>query len=68
MSLRNTHLQVIVKLAESVITPDQPESAGGVWHVEGMKNEHIVATGIYYWVMDNVTESHLHRDSSETLH
>ena len=22
---------------------------GGVWHVEGMRNEQIVASAIYYW-------------------
>jgi Protein of unknown function (DUF4246) len=28
-------LQVIVKLANIVLTPDKPEYAGGTWHVEG---------------------------------
>merc|ERR1711862_676779 len=32
---------------------------GGVWHVEGMGNESIVASGIYYFQNENITESHL---------
>jgi hypothetical protein len=28
-------LQVIIKLANIVLTPDKPSYAGGKWHVEG---------------------------------
>ena len=35
MSLRGTKMQVIVKLANIVLTPDKPEYMGGTWHVEG---------------------------------
>ncbi|KAJ9136822.1 Protein of unknown function DUF4246 [Pleurostoma richardsiae] len=52
-------LQVIVKLASIELTPEKPEYAGGSWHVEGMLNEHIAATAIYYYDVDNVTESRL---------
>ena len=31
----------------------------GVWHVEGMQNEAIVASGIYYYETQNISESHL---------
>jgi Protein of unknown function (DUF4246) len=31
------------------LTPEKPEYAGGAWHVEGMMNERIVSTGIYYY-------------------
>ena len=37
--------KVIVKVAEIHLTPDKPKYEGGVWHVEGMKNEDIVSTG-----------------------
>ncbi|MGW7265978.1 DUF4246 domain-containing protein [Streptomyces sp. NPDC054842] len=57
--LRGRRLQVIVKLATIHLTPDKPEYAGGSWHVEGMLNERIVSTGIYYWDSDNITESRL---------
>ncbi|CAM5229436.1 hypothetical protein GCM10010329_79850 [Streptomyces spiroverticillatus] len=59
VDLRGTRLQVIVKLATIHLTPEKPEYAGGSWHVEGMMNEQIVSTGIYYWDNDNTTESRL---------
>ncbi len=49
--------QVIVKLANIELTPKQPKYKGGVWHVEGTESEAIVATGIYYYSMENITES-----------
>lgn len=59
VDLRGRRLQVIVKLATIHLTPDKPEYAGGSWHVEGMVNERIVSTGIYYWDSENTTESRL---------
>ncbi|KAJ7688951.1 hypothetical protein B0H17DRAFT_1331910 [Mycena rosella] len=38
---------------------DRPEYAGGSWHVEGMVNESIAASGIYYYDEENITESKL---------
>ncbi|KAJ7118436.1 hypothetical protein C8R43DRAFT_1112609 [Mycena crocata] len=52
-------LQVIVKLADIVLTPEKPEYPGGSWHVEGQLNERICATAIYYYDNDNVTDSYL---------
>ncbi|MFI8529506.1 DUF4246 domain-containing protein [Streptomyces aquilus] len=59
VDLRGRSLQVIVKVAAIHLTPDQPEYPGGAWHVEGMLNERIVSTGIYYWDSENITDSHL---------
>ncbi|KAH9940075.1 uncharacterized protein BXZ73DRAFT_42996 [Epithele typhae] len=59
LSLKGRTVQVIVKLANIHLTPDKPSYPGGSWHVEGMLNERIVATGIYYYAMENVTESRL---------
>jgi hypothetical protein len=59
VDLRGRRLQVIVKLATIHLTPEKPEYAGGSWHVEGMLNERIVSTGIYYWDSENITESRL---------
>jgi hypothetical protein len=59
VDLRGRGLQVIVKLATIHLTPENPEYAGGSWHVEGMLNERIVSTGIYYWDSENITESRL---------
>ncbi|KAG0044153.1 hypothetical protein BGZ83_010598 [Gryganskiella cystojenkinii] len=52
-------LQVIVKLANIELSPENPKYEGGTWHVEGMANENIVASGIYYYHSENVTETRL---------
>ncbi|PVU89451.1 hypothetical protein BB561_005345 [Smittium simulii] len=59
IDLSNSRLQVIVKLANIILTPEKPKFKGGHWHVEGMQNEDIVATGIYYYDQENVSESSL---------
>lgn len=59
VNLNGRDLQVIVKLANIHLTPDQPEYPGGSWHIEGMANERIVASGIYYYSSSNITESRL---------
>jgi hypothetical protein len=59
VDLRGRRLQVIVKLATIHLTPDKPAYPGGTWHVEGMMNERIVSTCIYYWDSENVTDSRL---------
>ncbi|KAF2184858.1 hypothetical protein K469DRAFT_739224 [Zopfia rhizophila CBS 207.26] len=58
-SWRDAGLQIIVKLASIELTPEKPEYAGGNWHVEGMLNEHIAATAIYYYDVENTTESRI---------
>ncbi|RPD53852.1 hypothetical protein L226DRAFT_495143 [Lentinus tigrinus ALCF2SS1-7] len=57
--LRGGSLRVIVKLANIILTPENPVYPGGSWHVEGMENEKIVATGLYYYASENITESRL---------
>ncbi|CAF3733380.1 unnamed protein product [Rotaria sp. Silwood1] len=59
IDLRGRRLQMIVKLANIILTPENPKYPGGVWHVEGMENEHIVCTGIYYYHSSNLTQSNL---------
>lgn len=46
-------------MANIILTPDKPIYDGGSWHVEGMKNESIVSTGIYYYHSENISESKL---------
>ncbi|RPD53884.1 hypothetical protein L226DRAFT_576124 [Lentinus tigrinus ALCF2SS1-7] len=58
-SLKGRTLQVIVKLANIVLTPSNPRYPGGSWHVEGIANESIVATGLYYYACAIITESRL---------
>ena len=48
VSLRGSTLQVIVKLANIILTPENPKYPGGSWHVEGMANERIVVPELYY--------------------
>ena len=36
LSLKGRTLQVIVKLANIILTPEKPEYPGGKWHVEGL--------------------------------
>jgi hypothetical protein len=55
--LKNSKLKVIVKMANIYLTPEKPTYNGGSWHIEGMENEAIAATGIYYYSMENITES-----------
>ncbi|KAF8061710.1 hypothetical protein FPV67DRAFT_1609365 [Lyophyllum atratum] len=65
----NQGLQVIVKLSNIHLTPEQPEYEGGSWHVEGQLNEHICASAIYYYDSENITTSRLlFRQQSRTLH
>lgn len=52
-------LQVIVKIASIQLTPDNPSYSGGSWHLEGLQNEHIIATSLFYYSTDNVTPSRL---------
>lgn len=59
ITLKNRKLQVITKIGSTILDFNNPFYKGGVWHVEGMSNEHIVATGIYYFDSENISESKL---------
>ncbi|KAF7300076.1 hypothetical protein MKEN_01330700 [Mycena kentingensis (nom. inval.)] len=59
VSLAGSTLQVIVKLANIVLTPEKPDYPGGVWHVEGMATESIVSTFIYYHDCANIEPADL---------
>eukprot|EP01024_Parvocaulis_polyphysoides_P018537 TRINITY_DN1821_c1_g3_i1.p1 TRINITY_DN1821_c1_g3~~TRINITY_DN1821_c1_g3_i1.p1 ORF type:complete len:555 (+),score=74.78 TRINITY_DN1821_c1_g3_i1:68-1732(+) len=54
-STRNRSLQVFVKAANYVLQPGQTHE--GVWHVEGVCQEHIIATGIYYYEVSENLEN-----------
>ncbi|KAJ1564342.1 hypothetical protein HK096_008449, partial [Nowakowskiella sp. JEL0078] len=58
-SLKGKNLQVIVKMSNIELTPENPVFQGGNWHIEGMENEAIAATGIYYYSIKNITQSRL---------
>ncbi|KAF8192397.1 hypothetical protein K438DRAFT_1762395 [Mycena galopus ATCC 62051] len=59
LSLRGRNIQCIVKLANIQLTPETPQYHGGSWHIEGMVNERIVASGIYYYDEENIGQSTL---------
>ncbi|KNE62440.1 hypothetical protein AMAG_07658 [Allomyces macrogynus ATCC 38327] len=59
LSLRGRTLKVITKLANIHLTVDNPTYPGGSWHIEGMANEAIVATALYYYDVVNISESKL---------
>lgn len=47
VDLKRSTIQVILKLANIVLTPQKPEYGGGTWHAERMENEHIASTFIH---------------------
>jgi len=53
-SLRGKQLQVITKIVDYELSPGQTYE--GVWHVEGMSHEEIVATAIYFIDRDDEIE------------
>ncbi|KAJ3282428.1 hypothetical protein HDU79_009942 [Rhizoclosmatium sp. JEL0117] len=57
LSLAGRGVQVIVKMANIHLTPENPVFNGGNWHLEGMDNEAIAAIGIYYYSTENITTS-----------
>ena len=59
IDLKNNQLQVIVKMANVELTPEKPVFDVGKWHIEGTRNENIVASGIYYYDSSNVTDDAL---------
>ncbi|CAI6085409.1 unnamed protein product [Clonostachys chloroleuca] len=54
-----SRIQIIVKLANIHLNPDNPKYEGGTWHIEGQLNEHICATALFYYDSDNITDCHL---------
>ncbi|GMF38779.1 unnamed protein product [Phytophthora lilii] len=59
VNLRGKTLQAIVKIAEIILTPENPEYGGGAWHIEGTPSEKIIGTGIYYFDCENIQDSRL---------
>jgi hypothetical protein len=57
--IKDSTIQVITKLANVVLTPEKPSYDGGVWHLEGIPQEKIVATAIYYYQTENITDPEL---------
>ena len=58
-NLRDKRLQVIVKVGQIVLTPENSIYNSSSWHTEGMPYEHIAATCIHYLDAKNITSSFL---------
>ncbi|KAJ2637259.1 hypothetical protein GGF44_002982, partial [Coemansia sp. RSA 1694] len=57
--LRSRRLQATVEMSNIELTPEKPEYDGNDWRIEAMANERIIATGIYYYDVENIAESSL---------
>ncbi|KAI9218066.1 hypothetical protein BC828DRAFT_407942 [Blastocladiella britannica] len=57
--LKGRRSQVITKITTIHLTPENPKYAGGPWHMDGMANENILATAVYAYDVDNVTDPKL---------
>ncbi|KAG6899815.1 hypothetical protein C0993_006516, partial [Termitomyces sp. T159_Od127] len=55
VSLRGKEMKVVVGVEDVRLEPGGPAYGGSPWHVEGMRNERIVAVGEYYAELDNIT-------------
>lgn len=51
--------KAIIKLAEVNLTPENPSYSGGQWQFEGLQQEKIIAVGMYYYIVDNVTKNYV---------
>ncbi|KDE04620.1 hypothetical protein MVLG_04999 [Microbotryum lychnidis-dioicae p1A1 Lamole] len=58
-TLKGRTVQVIVKFINYKLTPAQPTYDGGEWRVVGLRTECVVATALYCYDEENVTESSL---------
>ncbi|SDA02870.1 BZ3500_MvSof-1268-A1-R1_Chr11-1g03197 [Microbotryum saponariae] len=58
-TLKGRTVQVVVKFINYKLTPDQPTYDGDEWRVVGLRNECVVATALYCYDEENVTESSL---------
>ena len=47
ISLKDRTLQVIVTMANIVLTPEKPDYPGGRWHVEGLLRSHFAREGLH---------------------
>ncbi|KAI1091929.1 hypothetical protein F5B19DRAFT_456821 [Rostrohypoxylon terebratum] len=52
-------IQVIFKMANIYLSPKEPRFVGRDWGLEDTSNEHIVATAIYDYDAENITESRI---------
>ncbi|KAF9065382.1 hypothetical protein BDP27DRAFT_1424833 [Rhodocollybia butyracea] len=54
VTLNSKRLQCIVSVSEHQMIPGTTELLGTPWHVEGMKNERVVACGFFFTAVENI--------------
>ncbi|KAH7916390.1 hypothetical protein BJ138DRAFT_1139626 [Hygrophoropsis aurantiaca] len=60
VELRGRALQFIIRVSDTRIEPGKTSyHPGSPWHVEGMKNERIVACAFYYLIAENLADNHI---------
>ncbi|KAJ2490269.1 hypothetical protein IWW37_003301 [Coemansia sp. RSA 2050] len=57
--LRGGRLQVIVKMTNVELMPENPIYGGEPWSMAGLDNERIIATGIFFYDVANIADSSL---------
>jgi hypothetical protein len=58
-SFRKKGLQVVVKISSVELTPEDSAYGGTDWHLDGMLNDHIVASALHVFDVKNVTQARL---------
>ncbi|KAK6343001.1 hypothetical protein TWF718_008379 [Orbilia javanica] len=51
--------KVIVSMVNIMLSPENPEYQAGGWSLNGFRNERIIATGVYFYDQENITETYL---------
>ncbi|KAK6522421.1 hypothetical protein TWF281_002982 [Arthrobotrys megalospora] len=54
--LEGRTVKVVVRILNIELTPENPQYEGDYWSIDGTRNEYIVATGVYYFARENVTD------------
>ncbi|KAK6516298.1 hypothetical protein TWF506_006207 [Arthrobotrys conoides] len=56
VKLEGKTVKVIIKMIHILLSPKKAWYTGGIWRVEGAKNERIVVNGLYCYHQENITE------------
>ncbi|KAK6505703.1 hypothetical protein TWF481_007595 [Arthrobotrys musiformis] len=51
--------KVVVSMVNILLSPENPEYKPEEWQLNGFRNERIIATGIYTYAQENITEPYL---------
>ncbi|KAK6504313.1 hypothetical protein TWF506_002516 [Arthrobotrys conoides] len=51
--------KVIVSMVNIMLSPENPEYQAEEWQLNGVRNERIIATGVYYYAQENINETYL---------